>query len=209
MQLLSSIEVQGKLGISRPTLYLWVRQGKLKPQQRAGRALRFAEDEIMRLLGKGPRVAAWIERGRIEQAKREVVRKIRSNARPSIFLEYLTPPQEDFVRARVVTGGDGGEIRSPAPGGAVFEALRDSLNGHEHGFLSHEDSIWLIHDVRAETSPAGESYIAMELVRPKGPGEGDERDRRLREFVKSMRSGIFSGRIKPWTRNELNERGPD
>ena len=60
MRLLSSEEAQDKLGISRPTLYLWVKQGKLKPR-RAGRGLRFEEDEVMRLLGRGPHVAVWVD----------------------------------------------------------------------------------------------------------------------------------------------------
>jgi excisionase family DNA binding protein len=206
MKLLSSEEAQDKLGISRPTLYLWVRQGKLKPQ-RAGRGLRFEEDEVMRLLGRGPHVAGWISGGRLEEAKRVVGRWVRTNVRPAFLLEYLTPPTLDFVRTRVLSGGDGAEVRSPSPGGVLFDALLESMKRQEHVFLSHEESVWLIHDVRSETSPAGGSYIAMELVRPKGPGEGDERDRRLQEFIGTMRSGIYSGRVKPWTRDELYERG--
>jgi excisionase family DNA binding protein len=204
--MLSSEEAQEKLGISRPTLYLWVKQGKLKPQ-RAGRGLRFDEDEILRLLGKGPQVAGWIRRGRLEEARRDVGRSIRSNVRPAILLEYLAPPKPEYLRARLVAGGDGGEIRSPAPGGVVFDGLLESMKRHDYVFISHENSVWWIHDVRAETSAAGESYIAMELVRPAGPGEGDERDRRLRDFVGTMRSGIYTGRVKSWRRDELHERG--
>lgn len=206
MNNLSSEEVQKALGISRPTLYLWVRQGKLKPQ-RVGRALRFEEDEVMRLLGRGPQVAAWIRRGSLEEARRDVARGMQSNARPTALLEYLAPPEAGFIRARVAAGGDGGGIRSPVPEGVVFESLREAMSRRDYVFISHEDSVWSIHDVRAETSPAGGSYIAMELVRPKGPGEGDERDRRLREFVETMRSGIYSGRVKPWTREQAHERG--
>ena len=33
MVLLTSDEAQEELGISRPTLYLWVKQGKLHPRQ--------------------------------------------------------------------------------------------------------------------------------------------------------------------------------
>jgi excisionase family DNA binding protein len=206
MKLLNSEEAQEKLGISRPTLYLWVRQGKLKPQ-RAGRGLRFEEDDVMRLLGRGPQVAAWVRRGRIEEAKREVGRWVRSNVPPAFLLEYLTPPAQDFVRARVLSGGDGAELRSPVPGGALFESLLESMKRREYVFLSHEESVWLIHDVRSETSPAGGSYIAMELLRPKGPGEGDDRDRRLQEFIGTMRSGVYTGKVKPWTRDELHDRG--
>jgi len=206
MKLLSSEEAQEKLGISRPTLYLWVRQGKLKPQ-RAGRGLRFEEDEVFGLLGKGPQIAAWIRRARIEEARREVRRSVRAHERPSLVLEYQSPPKPDFIRARIVSGGDGGDVRPPAPGGLLFESLLESMKRRDYVFISHENSVWWIHDVRAETSPAGESYIAMELTRPSGPGEGDDRDRRLREFVGTMRSGIYSGNVAPWRRDELHERG--
>ena len=205
--MIGSGEAQEKLGISRPTLYLWIRQGKLTPQ-RAGRGLRFEEDDVLRLLGKGPQVGAWVRSGRLDDAKREVGRSVRSNARPTVLLEYLTPPKADFVRARVASEGDGSAIRLAAPGGVVFDALLESLKRRDHVFVSHEESVWSIHDVRAETSPAGESYIAMELVRPKGPGEGDDGDRRLQEFIGAMRSGIYTGRVLPWTRDELHERRP-
>ncbi|MBI3858501.1 MAG: helix-turn-helix domain-containing protein [Planctomycetes bacterium] len=204
---MSSTEAQEELGISRPTLYLWVRQGKLKPQ-RAGRGLRFQEDEVMRLLGRGPRVSAWVRRGRIEEAKRDVKRWARTGERPTVLLEYLTAPTPDRVRARVVAEGDGTEVRVPAPGGVLFDALLESMKRREYVFISHEESVWLIHDVRAETSPAGGAYIAMELERPGGPGEGGERDRSLKEFVGALRSGLYTGPVKPWKREELNGRGP-
>jgi len=207
MKLLSSEEAQEKLGISRPTLYLWVKQGKLKPR-RAGRGLRFDEDDVMRLLGRGPHVAGWVSGGRIDEAKREVGRWARTNVRPTFLLEYLAPPKPDFIRVRVVAAGDGSEVRVPAPGGVMFDALLESMRRREYVFVSHELSVWLIHDVRAETSPAGGSYIAMELVRPTGPGEGGERDRQVREFVDAMRTGIYTGKVKPWTREELHGRGP-
>jgi len=89
----------------------------------------------------------------------------------------------------------------------MIETLLDSMKQRDYVFISHENSIWSIHDVRAETSPAGESYIAMELTRPSGPGEGDDRDRRLRDFVATLRSGIYTGRVKSWSRDELHERG--
>jgi excisionase family DNA binding protein len=206
MRLLSSDEAQEKLGISRPTLYLWVRQGKLTPQ-RAGRGLRFEEDQVLGLLGRGPQTAAWIRRARIEEARREVRRSVRANERPTLFLEYQATPKADFIRARVLSAGDGGSVRPPGPGGALFESLLDSMKQRDYVFISHENSIWWIHDVRAETSPAGESYIAMELMRPSGPGEGDDRDRRLRDFVGTLRTGIYTGRVKAWTRDELHERG--
>jgi len=206
MKLLSSEETQEKLGISRPTLYLWVRQGKLQPQ-RAGRGLRFEEDDVLRLLGRSPKTSAWIRRSRIEEARREVRRSVRANERPSLIFEYQAPPKPDFIRARVLSGGDGGEIRPAAPGGVLFDSLLESMKRRDYVFISHENSVWWIHDVRAETSPAGESYIAMELTRPSGPGEGDDRDRRLRDFLATLRSGIYTGRVTAWTRDELHERG--
>src|SRR5262249_24439517 len=194
MKLLSSEQAQEKLGISRPTLYLWVRQGKLTPQ-RAGRGLRFEEDQVLGLLGKGPQIAAWIRRTRIEEARREVRRAVRANERPTLLLEYQASPKPDFIRARVLSVGDGGAVRPPFPGGALFEQLLESMKRRDYVFISHENSIWWIHDVRAETSPAGESYIALELTRPSGPGEGDDRDRRLRDFVGTLRTGIYTGRV--------------
>src|SRR5437867_663057 len=101
MNLLSSEEAQAKLGISRPTLYLWVRQGKLKPQ-RAGRGLRFDEDQVHQLLGKGPQIAVWIRRTRIEEARRDVRRSARARERPSLIVEYQGTPAAEFIRARVV-----------------------------------------------------------------------------------------------------------
>ena len=49
MEFLSSEQVQQTLHISRPTLYLWVRKGKLKAQ-RAGRALLFREEDVQALV---------------------------------------------------------------------------------------------------------------------------------------------------------------
>jgi excisionase family DNA binding protein len=195
MRLVGSEEAQERLGISRPTLYLWVRQGKLKPQ-RAGRTLRFDEGEIDRLLGQHPRVAVWVRGGRLEEARREVRRQARSGARPSFLMEYLGEPKADFVRGRVV---------SEVP---MLDVLIDSQRRRDHVFLSHEESVWRVHDVRTETSPAGEPYVAVDLTRSDGPGEGDERDRRLREFLRTMRAGL-TGRVDPWTRGEVHGRGPD
>lgn len=195
MKFIGSEEAQEKLGISRPTLYLWVRQGKLKPQ-RAGRSLRFDETEVERLLGQSPRVAVWVRGGRLEEARREVGRQARGGARPTFQMEYLGEPGADYVRGRVL------------PGGPDSDALIEAMKRRDHVFLSHEESVWALHDVRAETSPAGEPYVAVELKRSNGPGEGDERDRRLRDFLRAMRSGL-TGRVNPWTRDELHERGPD
>jgi len=57
MKLLTSEETQRLLRISRSTLYLWTRSGKLRPR-RAGKALLFDEDEAMALLSQGNRVSA-------------------------------------------------------------------------------------------------------------------------------------------------------
>src|SRR5436190_248129 len=130
MKFIGSEEVQEKLGISRPTLYLWVRQGKLKPQ-RAGRTLRFDETEIERLLGQRPRVAVWLRGGRLEEARREVGRQARGGARPTLQMEYLGEPGADFVRGRVM------------PGGVDADALIEAMKRRDHVFLSHEESVWV------------------------------------------------------------------
>ena len=207
MKFMSSEEVQDQLGISRPTLYLWVRQGKLLPQ-RAGRALRFDETQVLRLLGRGPQVPAWIRGGRVEEAKLEVRRWVRSNVRPTILLEYLSDPGPSFARAKVRSSGEGSALPTPAPGGVLFDSLLESLKRRDWVFLSHEESLWVLHDVQAETGPGGDPYIAVELVRPQGPGEGDGRDQRLHEFAETLRRGLYRGPVKPWSRGELYERGP-
>src|SRR5579864_8538153 len=195
MKFIGSEEAQDKLGISRPTLYLWVRQGKLKPQ-RAGRSLRFDEDEIDRLLGRSPRVGVWVRGGLREEARREVGRQARTGGRRSFLMEYLGDPGAGFVRGRVL------------PGGMPEDALLEAMRRQDHIFLSHEESEWVLHDVREETSPAGEPYVAVELTRSGGPGEGGERDRRLQDFLRTMRAGL-TGKVNPWTREELYERRPD
>ena len=70
IKLLDSGQVQDTLRISRSTLYLWVRQGKLKPK-RAGRALLFSEEEILGLLEPKPdrsmqEALANLERGYLQ-----------------------------------------------------------------------------------------------------------------------------------------------
>src|SRR5579862_165157 len=104
MRLVGSEEAQERLGISRPTLYLWVRQGKLKPQ-RAGRSLRFEETQVERLLGQSPRVEVWVRGGRLEEARRGAGRQARAGARPTFQREYLGEPGADFVGGRVLPGG--------------------------------------------------------------------------------------------------------
>src|SRR5258708_807567 len=104
MKWLGSEEAQERLGISRPTLYLWVRQGKLKPQ-RTGRAFRFDASALERLLGVGPRVGVWVRGGRLEEARRDVAREVRSGARPTFSMEYVGEPAAAFVRGRVLPGG--------------------------------------------------------------------------------------------------------
>ena len=74
MRLLSSEEAQEKLGISRPTLYLWVKQGKLHPR-RAGRSLRFDEAEVRGLLGQGPRVSVSFDNDSRRQRSSRRVRR--------------------------------------------------------------------------------------------------------------------------------------
>jgi len=52
MKLYSSEETQERLGISRPTLYLWVRQGKLKPHISATYPLEHAADALNDVLNR-------------------------------------------------------------------------------------------------------------------------------------------------------------
>ncbi len=52
MNLVGSEDAIKILGIKKPTLYLWVRQGKLVPR-RVGKLLKFDEEEVRRLIRPG------------------------------------------------------------------------------------------------------------------------------------------------------------
>src|SRR5476649_2608944 len=119
-------QAQQRLGIRRPTLYSWVRQGKLHPV-RAGRGLLFEEDEVMKLLGRGPRVPIWIVGGGLEEAKNRVRSLSHTGVRPHFLIEYLESPTSDFVRARILAAGDGTEIQVPAPGGIAFDRFQEAM----------------------------------------------------------------------------------
>jgi len=205
MKHLTAEDVQERLGIRRPTLYAWVRQGKLHPV-RAGRGLLFEEDDIMRLLGRGTSVALWIAGGTLEEAKSRVRRASRSAAKPSYRVEYLESPTPEFIRAKLLSAG-GAAVESPHPGGAAFNDLLEAQKKGAFAFISHEESVWQVDDVRAETSPSGEPYLALDLVRMKAGDAGPVRNARLLEIVERMRAGAAKGALQPYRREDLYGRG--
>jgi excisionase family DNA binding protein len=207
MKLLKSEDVQGRLGISRSTLYLWVREAKLHPV-RAGRALLFNEDEIMELLGRGTILAIWMAPGVTPEARNLVRQWIRTGARPHVLVQYLNPPTRDFIRCRVIGTGSGQAIEHPAPGGMIFDSLVEAKRTGKVMFLGSEESGWGIHDVRPETSPSGEPYIALELVPAKdGEGASSEREDRLRGILDRMKKGVIEGKVESFQREDLHARG--
>jgi hypothetical protein len=163
MKHLSSSEVQELLGIRIATLSAWVSSGKLHPK-RLGRKLLFEEEEVLRLLGKEPRVPLWVERGTLEEAKSRVQSWARTGARPHYFLEYLEPPGPEWVRGKVLSA-DQAELPYPFPGGTEFNALLEAQKHGGYVFLGHEQSVWRINDVLPETRPSEGWYVALSLVR--------------------------------------------
>jgi excisionase family DNA binding protein len=205
MKLLTSKDVQELLGISRPTLYSWVRMGKLHAV-RAGRNLLFHEDEIRRLLGFSPSVGFWIVSGPLDGAKELARGWLRRGVRPFGRLEYLSDPGRDEINGRVASAGEEA-IQHPAPGGATFDSLVRAKTDADYVFLGSEESAWLISDVRPERSPSGEPYIALYLRRVARESGQAQMDRRKEEAVAFIREG-FDVRIPPFTREELHERNP-
>lgn len=203
VRMLSSADVQDLLGISRPTLYLWVRLGKLTPI-RAGRSLLFEEDKIMILLGRRPSVAVWIASSVIEEARQQARRW--SGSDPHFWMEYLDPPTVSFIRARVTRSGSGDPV-STSPSAPLFSSLKEAKRSGSCLILGRsEESIWMVHQVREEVSPKGESYLAVELT----PAEDEvaSRERRLDSVIEEMKSGLIRGTAIPYRREDLHERRP-
>jgi excisionase family DNA binding protein len=207
MKLLRSEDVQGRLGITRSTLYLWVRESKLHPL-RVGRALLFEEDDVMRLIGRGTSVSVWIGASIGQEARNRIRQWVRTGARPCLRVQYLEAPTREFIRSRVIGTGAGEAIDHPAPGGTVFDSLVEAKKTEKALFLGSEESAWRIHDVRPETSPSGEPYIALELV-PAAGGEAasSEREGRIRQILDRMKKGVIEGKVEPYRREDLHARG--
>ncbi|MFN3484958.1 MAG: helix-turn-helix domain-containing protein [Planctomycetota bacterium] len=206
MNHLSSSEVQELLGIRSATLYAWVRTGKLHPK-RLGRKLLFEEEEVLRLLGKEPRVPLWVERGTLQEAKSRVQSWARTGARPHYFLEYLAPPGPEWVRGKVLSA-DQAELQSPFPGGTQFDALLEAQKRGDYVFLGHEQSVWRLDDVRPETGPSGRPYVALSLVRLREAAGPSEREALLRRILDLMEKGPIRGSLVPYSRSDLHERDP-
>lgn len=202
MKHLTAEQVQDRLGIRRPTLYSWVRQGKLHPV-RAGRGLLFEEDEVLKLLGYGTTVSVWMGGGGAEAAKRRVREEIRRGARAYLRLQYLSAPTPDFVRGRIISTGGGEPVEEPGPGGLVFDALVDAKKTGKYLFLGSDESVWRIHDVRPEVSPSGEAYIALELAPVRAEEARSQRETRVREILQRMEQGLIVGRLAAYKREDL------
>jgi excisionase family DNA binding protein len=198
-------EVQKMLGIRRSTLYSWVKQGKLRPV-RAGRGLLFSREEILRLLGRKNLVALWVSGGTLSEARERVGRWVRTGVKPAAVLEYIDAPTERFVRARVVSNGNGESIEYPAPGGVIFDSLANAKRSGAIAFLGGDESMWNILDVRSEQSPTGETWIVVELVRLQTTETAD-RERRLTEALARMQVGTLAGEIDRYKREDLYDRG--
>lgn len=206
MKRLTSEEVQDMLRISRATLYLWVRRGKLKPE-RAGRALLFDEEEIMKLLGKKPVVEIWFGAGATLDESRSFVRdRMRGYGTPTACAEYLDDAVGDRMRVRVVSFG-GRPVEHP-DGGDAFVSFQKAMVGGQPLFLGNNElTAWAIDDVRCETQ--GASYIALVLKRVVGDLSGSGRENRVRKIFAEIRDNRFRGALIPYRREDIHERIAD
>lgn len=203
---LTSEQVQELLGISRSTLYHWVRTGNLVPV-RKGRALLFREDDLMRALGRQPSTAVWVCTAPLAEARRQAAEWVRSGLGANVFvwIEYLETPRPDFIRAKVVYSGDHQPVTAQ-PGGMTFQALLRAQQEGAFLFLGHEDSVWRLHDFRIERG-LREPYVALELARVVVGSDDAMRQRQIEELLDSMRQSPIR-EVPPYRREDLYARRP-
>ncbi len=199
MRLLSSDEVLQVLGIKKPTLYAWVRRGKLQPYK-VGRLLKFDEDEVRAMIRRGA-TYAWVFDGPLATAV-ELARGRVGNGPADYRLEYLEPPKAMSARVRI-------QVRHPrsddwidifSPNGTYFAPLERLKSGGGYLFLGTLDP-WRIADLRVEEGPEGERFLAAFVERALGPEPGPSS-----EALRRLEEGIFPGPVPKWTRDELHDR---
>ncbi len=159
---MTSEEVQQFLRISRSTLYLWIREKKLYPRK-AGRAWLFLADEVFRFVGLKPSVPLWFGEGDLEISKEKARHFIRGGGKPDFYIQYISDSARGFIRAKVLWSGSHEKVSFPAPGGIAFDSFSKAKSSNNTVFLGSDSSVWRVRDVRPETSPSGESYIALDL----------------------------------------------
>lgn len=194
--LLTSADVEEILGISRATLYKWIKMGKLTPIKVVGQ-LRFREQNIMALIGKLPSTSLWIAEGTLDSARIEVKNKIRGGADPLIYVEYISDPSQDRIIVKVL---------SPiSPGGTTWNALVDCKNKSSFVFLGSEESVWHIDDIRSERAITGKEFVAIYLVRVRSE-RSEMREQKIKKAIAVMQEGIIAGKIARFKRDDLYER---
>lgn len=199
LELLTPADVMKILRISQPTLYLWLRQGKLKAIRIGGGQLRFLEEEIMKVIGK-ELVPMWIAEGKsIEEARMKAHTAIIGGIQAFAKVEYLSDPTRDIVRVRVAAPSDA------KPYGLSWNALADAKRAGSYVFLGAACSIWKVDDLRAEEFPGVGTTIVIYLKRISDT-ENDKR-KKVEEAIKVMKEGNISGKIEKYNREDLHERG--
>ena len=191
MKLISSREVIEILGIKLPTLYAWVQRGKLIPMK-VGKLLKFSEEDVRAMITVRSTLA-WLLTGPAETAVSQARRRIDSQP-PDFRLTYLQPPEA--VRACVSVEALGGMSTSEE---SVQKRLEGAFRGDAFLFLGTTDP-WAVEETRPEES-GGRRYLAAwirKVVDLPVPDPGAALDR--------LRSGVFSGKAEPWTREEIHGR---
>ncbi len=194
MNYIGTQEVIRILGIKLPTLYAWVQRGKLNPRK-VGKLLRFDEEEVRAMI-VARSVQAWILRGGLRSA-REKARGHLAERAPDYRLTYLEPPKPDEACVRIDVFDAGRRAWVAATDVSGIEA---AVKGDAWLFLGTLDP-WKVKDVRPEES-GGRSYWAAWIEKVGETGEAE-----LSDVLKRLDEGVIVGKLEPWTRDDVHERG--
>ncbi|MEW6025745.1 MAG: helix-turn-helix domain-containing protein [Planctomycetota bacterium] len=159
---LTSEEVMSLLNIARPTLYLWVKLGKLTPIKMEGKLLRFSRLEIERLLPPNKTgVYAWVS---TSNDKAKAIAEIQNhlNGQPEYKFIYLDESRPDRFKARIlIKDTKSGKWIDPgtAPGGMTLRGVTDLHKKGGYIFLGTQEP-WQIESIRIENDGCS-NYIAI------------------------------------------------
>ncbi|MBI3856979.1 MAG: helix-turn-helix domain-containing protein [Planctomycetes bacterium] len=200
MKLIGTHEVLEILGIKLPTLYAWVQRGKLHPQK-VGKLLKFDEAEVRGVIQ--PRsVFAWLITGPVETAISSA-RRLLDTVPPDYRLIYLEPPEPGRAHVRVQAF----DVQTASwvepwltQGSPTLRAMQGAAEGRGFLFLRTPEP-WRVLEIRPEEI-GDRSYLTLFIERIRKPGTGD-----LSEALERLEKGFIQGEARPWSREELHDRG--
>lgn len=192
------------LGIARPTLYLWVRQGKLHPR-RVGRSFRFSEDEVRDIVGGSPSMKVWLVQERTLQAAKATARDRIGRGIAASFAGREIPAPAG-TRLRIIGWDPDKPIATMSPGHPAYRRLMEAVRNREFAFLGSEESVHQVRDARIEESAAGEAYLAVTVHRVTAEEDPQARAAFLQAALARLEAGVIPGGVKPFRREDLYDR---